>query len=478
MQIFFDDLELPRLSRTQLGARRAVEERARRLYDAGAPANLVGRAHAVAVAGAPHCARAAALRGSWRTARGRVSPTRSPPATPRTRRALHDEIERLARPARGLPFLDDHDLRYRNRVLRPEPIARAVMFCLMDVSASMDEDKKDLAKRFFTLLYLFLTRKYTRGRARVRPPHRRRARRSTRRRSSTIRAVGRHRRVVRARARWRKSAASAMRQRLERLRRAGDRTATRSAPTRRRARGILRERCCRPRAITPISSSPNRRADPASSLWAEYERVADGCSANFAMRRASRREEIYPVFRELFRKEHDRVSRVLSRGSDWDFELIERYDAAIAAACGGIRARHLSRTRSRSSRRSRCSTPTQAAGCRSAIRTGPTARSSSATSSAYRRGMQGLAYEIVINSDPCIAYLMEENTMAMQALVDRARVATATTRFSRATICSCSGRRPTPIVDYLRIRAPLRDGMRGAARRRCGRRRCSTRATR
>ena len=40
------------------------------------------------------------------------------------------------------------------------PVARAVMFCLMDVSASMDENKKDLAKRFFTLLYLFLTQKY------------------------------------------------------------------------------------------------------------------------------------------------------------------------------------------------------------------------------------------------------------------------------------------------------------------------------
>jgi len=36
---------------------------------------------------------------------------------------------------------------------------------------------------------------------------------------------------------------------------------------------------------------------------------------------------------------------------------------------------------------------------------------------AYRRGVQGLAYEIVINSNPCIAYLMEENSMAMQALV-------------------------------------------------------------
>jgi len=35
----------------------------------------------------------------------------------------------------------------------------------------------------------------------------------------------------------------------------------------------------------------------------------------------------------------------------------------------------------------------------------------------YRRGYQGLAYEIVINSNPCIAYLMEENTMTMQALV-------------------------------------------------------------
>ena len=35
----------------------------------------------------------------------------------------------------------------------------------------------------------------------------------------------------------------------------------------------------------------------------------------------------------------------------------------------------------------------------------------------YRRGRMSLAYELVINSNPCIAYLMEENTMAMQALV-------------------------------------------------------------
>jgi stage V sporulation protein R len=40
-----------------------------------------------------------------------------------------------------------------------------------------------------------------------------------------------------------------------------------------------------------------------------------------------------------------------------------------------------------------------------------------ATERSYRRGQMGLAYEIVINSDPCISYLMEENTTAMQALV-------------------------------------------------------------
>lgn len=66
-----------------------------------------------------------------------------------------DQKERLY-----IPFLDDVDLRYRHRVQYPEPATNAVMFCLMDVSASMDETKKDLAKRFYTLLYLFLNQKY------------------------------------------------------------------------------------------------------------------------------------------------------------------------------------------------------------------------------------------------------------------------------------------------------------------------------
>ena len=59
-----------------------------------------------------------------------------------------------------VPMLDDVDLRYRNQIQVPQPATNAVMFCLMDVSGSMDETRKDLAKRFFTLLYLFLHRKY------------------------------------------------------------------------------------------------------------------------------------------------------------------------------------------------------------------------------------------------------------------------------------------------------------------------------
>ena len=61
-----------------------------------------------------------------------------------------------------MPWLDDVDLRFRRRTPVPKPTSQAVMICLMDVSASMDRHRKDLAKRFYTLLYLFLSRRYER----------------------------------------------------------------------------------------------------------------------------------------------------------------------------------------------------------------------------------------------------------------------------------------------------------------------------
>ncbi|MBR7784791.1 DUF444 family protein, partial [Undibacterium luofuense] len=73
---------------------------------------------------------------------------------------LREEIRHLRTRIAAIPFLDPFDLRYSNRIKVPKPASQCVMFCLLDVSGSMDEQKKDTAKRFFILLYLFLTRAY------------------------------------------------------------------------------------------------------------------------------------------------------------------------------------------------------------------------------------------------------------------------------------------------------------------------------
>jgi len=75
---------------------------------------------------------------------------------------LINEIEALKRRQRAIPFIDPVDIRYNRFDLKPEPKTQAVMFCLMDVSGSMGQHEKDLAKRFFILLHLFLQRKYER----------------------------------------------------------------------------------------------------------------------------------------------------------------------------------------------------------------------------------------------------------------------------------------------------------------------------
>ncbi|MDM3870238.1 YeaH/YhbH family protein [Porticoccus sp. W117] len=73
---------------------------------------------------------------------------------------LEEKIAGLKRRIDAVPFLDDIDIRYRRHRKEPVPVSKAVMFCLMDVSGSMDQKTKDLAKRFFILLYLFLSRNY------------------------------------------------------------------------------------------------------------------------------------------------------------------------------------------------------------------------------------------------------------------------------------------------------------------------------
>lgn len=68
----------------------------------------------------------------------------------------------IDRKLKAIPFLDEIDIRYRRHEQVPVPVSQAVMFCLMDVSGSMGEWEKEMAKRFFMLLYLFLSRNYER----------------------------------------------------------------------------------------------------------------------------------------------------------------------------------------------------------------------------------------------------------------------------------------------------------------------------
>jgi len=74
--------------------------------------------------------------------------------------SIEKQIAELINKIAKVPFIDTFDLRFRNYAKQAIPTSKAVMFCLMDVSGSMDQATKDIAKRFYILLYLFLTRTY------------------------------------------------------------------------------------------------------------------------------------------------------------------------------------------------------------------------------------------------------------------------------------------------------------------------------
>ncbi|OHC63222.1 MAG: hypothetical protein A3H93_14665 [Rhodocyclales bacterium RIFCSPLOWO2_02_FULL_63_24] len=160
LDIFFDDLALPHLVKTQL-ARIAEYKRVRAGYTStGVPANinvvrsLRGATGRRLAAGGPYQKALRALRAELAELElcGDGDSERAA--------ELRSEIARLLRRIEALPFIDTFDLRYNNRIRIPAPSTQAVMFCVMDVSGSMDDEKKQIAKRFFMLLYLFLTRTY------------------------------------------------------------------------------------------------------------------------------------------------------------------------------------------------------------------------------------------------------------------------------------------------------------------------------
>ncbi len=108
---------------------------------------------------------------------------------------------------------------------------------------------------------------------------------------------------------------------------------------------------------------------------------------------------------------------VISTGADWDFDLLERYDAAIATIAHGEFHLDTYANQIEVITSEQMLDAYAASGLPVGYPHWSYGKEFIRNEQAYRRGMQGLAYEIVINSDPCIAYLMEENTVTTQALV-------------------------------------------------------------
>lgn len=154
VDIFLDDLELPDLSKRKLAEVENEGLRRAGYTTTGSPANIsVGRTVRLALA------RRVALRRPRPEAIAQLE-AELEHCDDERRPALLAEIERLKSKTKRIPFIDPIDIRYRRFETMPKPVAQAVMFCLMDVSGSMSEHMKDLAKRFYMLLYVFLTRRY------------------------------------------------------------------------------------------------------------------------------------------------------------------------------------------------------------------------------------------------------------------------------------------------------------------------------
>ncbi|MCB2008715.1 MAG: YeaH/YhbH family protein, partial [Rhodoferax sp.] len=210
---------------------------------------------------------------------------------------LRREIARLRARIEAVPFIDTFDLRYNNRVRIPQPTTQAVMFCLLDVSGSMDEERKNIAKRFFMLLYLFLTRNYERTEV-VFIRHHTIAMEvdeddffTSRETGGTVvsSALELMRTIVAARypsSSWNIYGAQAS---------DGDNWNDDSP----RCRSILEESLL---PLVQYFAYIEITDGPPQNLWREYSRLQSSHPDLFAMQRIATVKDIYPVFRELFRK--------------------------------------------------------------------------------------------------------------------------------------------------------------------------------
>ncbi|HEY9040922.1 MAG TPA: YeaH/YhbH family protein [Rheinheimera sp.] len=160
LDLLFEDLELPNLKKNQLDKLVQYKTVRAGYRSEGVPSNI-DIVRSLRGSLARRVAMASDKKARLRELEQQLAAIeREPVPDQQQLRLLLEEIDVLKHRIAAVPFIDSFDLRFRNFQKRPEPTSKAVMFCLMDVSGSMDQATKDMAKRFYILLYLFLSRSY------------------------------------------------------------------------------------------------------------------------------------------------------------------------------------------------------------------------------------------------------------------------------------------------------------------------------
>jgi len=304
LQVFFEDLALPHLVRTQLAEMPEWKSQRAGFSSDGTPNNLhvvrsmrgaLGRRIAL---GAGKRRELAALEAEIEACcrQPRPADAAQQAQAERQLQALRERRALLKARLARIPYLDPIDLRYRSRIRVPVPTSRAVMFCLMDVSGSMDEARKELSKRFFILLYLFLTRHYEKIDLVFIRHHTQAAEVDeqnffhARETGGTVvsSALVLMEEIIRSRynpAEWNIYGAQAS---------DGDNWHHDSG----RCRQILADQ------LLPLVRhfAYVQVAEEEQNLWDEYSQL-QATHRHFAMKKAVRADQIYPVFRDLFKKE-------------------------------------------------------------------------------------------------------------------------------------------------------------------------------
>ncbi|HRK63078.1 MAG TPA: YeaH/YhbH family protein [Terricaulis sp.] len=305
LDLYLEDLELPDMAKRQIAGVQSVQWRQAGFSTAGPPSRI----------SVPRTLRHSMSR--------RIALRRPKPEEVQKLRAeierlereggqfdelvkLRAELEHILARTKRIPYIDPVDVRYRRLESTPKPIAKAVMFCLMDVSGSMNEHMKDLAKRFYSLLYLFLNRRYEHVDV-VFIRHTHEAQEVdeqtffySRETGGTVvsTALFKMQEIVKERYpvdQWNIYAAQAS---------DGDNTSSDNSVVLAQLKDVILP-ICQYYAYVEVGMDDEDdhpgAGEPSTNLWRAYRRIGE--DEPFAMRKVKHRRDIYPVFRELFSRQ-------------------------------------------------------------------------------------------------------------------------------------------------------------------------------